>query len=102
GLLATSRRSATLVQMSPTSPPLPRRLAEAAAARLGFLDAPMSGTSAMVERGDCTIFVGGDPSRLAACRPVFAAIAKRTVHVGPVGSASLAKLATNLLVGLNT
>jgi 3-hydroxyisobutyrate dehydrogenase-like beta-hydroxyacid dehydrogenase len=102
GLLETMPRSATLIQMSTISPTLTRRLAEAAAARLGFLDAPMSGTSAMVERGDCTIFVGGDPSRLAACRPVFAAIAKRTVHVGPVGSASLAKLATNLLVGLNT
>jgi len=56
----------------------------------------------MVERGDCTIFAGGDAALVDACRPVFAAIAKRTVHVGPIGSASLAKLATNLLVGLNT
>src|SRR3989441_9755378 len=103
GLLGIVPRTATLIQMSTVSPTLTRRLAAAAdAAGIGFLDAPMSGTSAMVERGDCTIFVGGDPSRLAACRPVFAAIAKRTVHVGPVGSASLAKLATNLLVGLNT
>jgi len=69
---------------------------------IGFLDTPMSGTSAMVERGDCTIFAGGDAALVEACRPVFAAIARRTVHVGPIGSASLAKLATNLLVGLNT
>ena len=62
----------------------------------------MSGTSAMVERGDCTIFAGGDGALVDACRPLFAAIAKRTVHVGPIGSASLAKLATNLLVALNT
>ena len=89
--------------MSTISPTLTRRLGEAAAsAGVGFLDAPMSGTSAMVERGDCTIFAGGDASRIEACRPVFAAIAKRTVHVGPIGSASLAKLATNLLVALNT
>ncbi|HEU5319497.1 MAG TPA: NAD(P)-dependent oxidoreductase, partial [Methylomirabilota bacterium] len=103
GLLETMPPSATLLQMSTISPALTRRLAEAATAvGLAFLDTPMSGTSAMVERGDCTIFVGGDPARLAACRPVFEAIAKKTVHVGPVGSASLAKLATNLLVGLNT
>jgi len=102
GLLDTMPRSATLIQMSTISPTQTRRLAEATAAPLGFLDAPMSGTSAMVERGDCTIFVGGDPVRLEACRSVFAAIARRTIHVGPVGSASLAKLATNLLVGLNT
>jgi 3-hydroxyisobutyrate dehydrogenase-like beta-hydroxyacid dehydrogenase len=103
GLLAGLARSATLIQMSTISPTLTRRLGEAAAsAGVGFLDAPMSGTSAMVERGDCTIFAGGDASRIEACRPVFAAIAKRTIHVGPIGSASLAKLATNLLVALNT
>ena len=103
GLLEIAPRSATLVQMSTISPTLTRRLAEAAAAAgIGFLDAPMSGTSAMVERGDCTIFAGGDPAVIDACRTMFAAIARRTTHVGPAGSASLAKLATNLLVGLNT
>ena len=103
GLLAIVPRTATLIQMSTISPTQTRRLAEgAAAAGIGFLDAPMSGTSAMVERGDCTIFAGGDPALVEACRPVFAAIAKKTIHVGPVGSASLAKLAANLLVALNT
>ena len=103
GLLGLLPRSATLIQMSTISPTQTRRLAEgAAAAGIRFLDAPMSGTSAMVERGDCTIFAGGDPGLIEACRPVFAAIGKRTIHVGPAGSASLAKLAANLLVALNT
>jgi 3-hydroxyisobutyrate dehydrogenase-like beta-hydroxyacid dehydrogenase len=103
GLVQSLRRTATVIQMSTISPTLTRRLGEAAAlVGLGFLDAPMSGTSAMVERGDCTIFAGGDGALVDACRPLFAAIAKRTVHVGPIGSASLAKLATNLLVALNT
>jgi 3-hydroxyisobutyrate dehydrogenase-like beta-hydroxyacid dehydrogenase len=103
GLFESLSASAIVIQMSTISPTLTRRLAAlAASARVGFLDAPMSGTSAMVERGDCTIFAGGDAALVDACRPVFAAIARRTVHVGPAGSASLAKLATNLLVGLNT
>jgi len=103
GLIETMARDATIIQMSTISPDLTRRLGEAAAAkRVGFLDAPMSGTSAMVARGDCTIIVGGDLARVQACRPAFDAIARRTVHVGAVGMASLAKLATNLLVGLNT
>ena len=103
GLLEIGPRTTTLIQMSTISPTQTRRLAEgAAAAGIGFLDAPMSGTSAMVERGDCTIFAGGDPALVEACRPVFAAIGKRTIHVGPAGSASLAKLAANLLVALNT
>lgn len=103
GLLEAAPREAAIIQMSTISPTLTRTLAEAAAARgVGFLDAPMSGTSAMVARGDCMIFAAGDPARVEACRPVFDAIARKTVYVGPAGTASLAKLATNLLVGLHT
>ena len=103
GLIEAAPPRATLIQMSTISPELTRRLAKAVAAkRFGFLDAPMSGTSAMVERGDCAIFVAGDRKRAAACQPVFDAIAKKTFYVGDAGMASLAKLATNLLVGLNT
>jgi 3-hydroxyisobutyrate dehydrogenase-like beta-hydroxyacid dehydrogenase len=103
GLLETAPPTATIVQMSTISPALTRALGAAAARRgLGFLDAPMSGTSAMVARGDCTIFVAGDRARADACRPVFDAIARTTLYVGETGLASLAKLATNLLVGLNT
>jgi 3-hydroxyisobutyrate dehydrogenase-like beta-hydroxyacid dehydrogenase len=103
GLIATAPPDCMLIQMSTISPELTRRLGQAAVIKgLGFLDAPMSGTSAMVERGDCAIFVAGDRARADACRPIFDAIAKKTVYVGDVGMASLAKLATNLLVGLNT
>lgn len=103
GLLETAPRSAALIQMSTISPALTRALGAAAQAKgLGFLDTPMSGTSSMVARGDCTIYVGGDRALGDRCRPVFDAIAKKTAYVGEVGLAMLAKLATNLLVGLNT
>src|SRR3989442_10609883 len=103
GLLGIVPRPATLIQMSTVSPPLTRRLAEAAAAAgIGFLDAPMSGTSTMVERGDCTIFAGGDAAVVEACRDVFHAIGKSTIHVGPAGSAALAKPAAHLPAALNT
>ena len=103
GLIETAPLNCTLIQMSTISPELTRRLGEAAATKgLVFLDAPMSGTSAMVERGDCAIFVAGERARADACQPIFDAIAKKTHYVGDIGMASLAKLATNLLVGLNT
>lgn len=103
GLIETGQPPTTVIQMSTIPPDLTRRLANAAEAKsLGFLDAPMSGTSAMVERGDCAIFVAGDRSRADACLPIFEAIARKTHYVGEVGMASLAKLATNLLVGVHT
>jgi len=103
GILETATRGATLIQMSTISPDLTRRLAKAALTKsIGFLDSPMSGTSAMVARGDCVIYVAGNRARSNACLPIFNAIAKKTFYVGEAGMASLAKLAINLLVGLNT
>jgi 2-hydroxy-3-oxopropionate reductase len=103
GLVETASNKTLIIQMSTISPDLTRRLHETAVARgLGFLDAPISGTSAMVARGDCTILVGGDTAHVQRCQPVFEAIARRTVHLGAVGMAALAKLVTNLLVALNT
>lgn len=103
GLIDTVPRQTVLMQMSTISPELTRRLGAAAAAnRIPFLDTPISGTSSMVARGDCTILVGGDTATLERCRPIFDAIARRTVPVGTVGMAALAKLVTNLLVALNT
>jgi 2-hydroxy-3-oxopropionate reductase len=103
GVLDSAGPGTVVLQMSTISPPLTRALGEAAAARgVAFLDTPMSGTASMVARGDCTIFVGGDAALAERCRPVLEAIARRFVHVGAVGDACLAKLAANLLVGLNT
>jgi 3-hydroxyisobutyrate dehydrogenase-like beta-hydroxyacid dehydrogenase len=102
GLLDAAPKSAVLLQMSTIAPGLATRLGDAALARgFRFLDTPISGTSTMVARGQCTIFVGGDEAVAAACRSVFDAIAAKTVHVGGVGMASVAKLAANLLGGIN-
>jgi len=103
GLVERAPRDAVLLQMSTISPPLARRLGETCAAQgVAFLDTPISGTSGMVARGDCTIYVGGEVAVAERCRPVFDAVAKKTAHIGPIGAATLAKLVTNLLVGLNT
>jgi 3-hydroxyisobutyrate dehydrogenase-like beta-hydroxyacid dehydrogenase len=102
GLLDTAARGTALLQTSTIGPGLAERLGEAARARgHAFLDTPISGTSTAVARGDGTIFVGGDAALLERCRPVFDAVAAKTVHVGPVGAASVAKLAANLVGGIN-
>ena len=103
GVLENAHRDTVIIQMSTISPSLARRMGDAAAARgYRFLDAPISGTSAMVAAGDCALLVGGDTNYLEFCRPLLATIAHRIIHIGEVGAASLAKLATNLLVALNT
>jgi 3-hydroxyisobutyrate dehydrogenase-like beta-hydroxyacid dehydrogenase len=101
GLLEAAPPGITICQMSTVSPALVSALGEAAArAGLTLLDTPISGTSAVVARGEATVFVGGDEDRFRALRPVFDAIAATTVHLGDVGTAAVAKLAANLVSGV--
>ena len=103
GVLAGARAGQTLVQMSTISPALTERLAREAEARgVAFLDCPVSGTSAMVARGDGILFVGGAPAVFERWRPLLETILPRAFHVGRAGQAMVVKLAANLLVGLHT
>lgn len=103
GVLEGARQSTVIIQMSTISPSLAERL-EAVARERGaaFLDAPVSGTSAMVARRDCVITVGGDRDAFERSRPILDAIARRVFHVGRCGMGSQVKLVTNLIMGLNT
>jgi len=102
GLLEAAPKTAVLMQMSTISPELSRQLGEAAASRgFRFLEVPISGTSTVVMRGGGTMFVGGDAALAETCRPVCDAIAAKTVYVGGVGDASVAKLAANLIGGMS-
>ena len=65
---------------------------------VGYVEAPLSGSSQSIERGEAAMFVGGDPS---GCEDILAAISTQRHAVGAVGMAARAKLATNLVLGLN-
>jgi 3-hydroxyisobutyrate dehydrogenase-like beta-hydroxyacid dehydrogenase len=49
-----------------------------------LLDAPVSGSVPVVERGQLTVMVGGDPAALARVRPVLATFAAQVFHLGPL------------------
>ncbi|MBI4014150.1 MAG: NAD(P)-dependent oxidoreductase [Candidatus Rokubacteria bacterium] len=103
GVVAGARAGQTLVQMSTISPALTERLAREAGARgLAFLDCPVSGTSAMVARGEGILLVGGERAVFERWRPLLETILPRAVYIGRAGQATVVKLAANLLVGLHT
>jgi putative dehydrogenase len=102
-LVARRRPGQTIVQMSTISPALTRRLAREVDARgMHFLDCPISGTSAMVERGDGVVFVGGERAVFERWRPMLDAVLPRPVYVGEAGQAMVLKLVANLLVALHS
>jgi len=75
------------------------RLASELAARgVRFLDAAVSGTSAMAWEKDLIVVAGGRAEDFEACRPLFAGFARAAYHMGPAGSGALAKLIINLVL----
>ena len=83
----------------------PDRLA-ALAARVAprsvhFLEVPISGTSRQVAVGDGVGLVGGERDLMAHAAPMLDAICPRRYYLGSVGNGSRAKLAVNLILGLN-
>ncbi|HXW40743.1 MAG TPA: NAD(P)-dependent oxidoreductase [Xanthobacteraceae bacterium] len=69
--------------------------------KLRFLEVPVSGTSAQVRAGDGVGLIGGDPAIAQAAASVLDALFPRRFHIGKVGDAGCAKLAINLILGLN-
>src|SRR5262249_37609895 len=66
---------------------------------LAFLEVPVSGTSEQVRRHQGVALVGGEAA--AAIAPVLDALFGSRFHIGRVGDGSRAKLAVNLILGLN-
>jgi 3-hydroxyisobutyrate dehydrogenase-like beta-hydroxyacid dehydrogenase len=77
-------------------------LAERVAARgLRLLETPVSGASGQVSRGDGVGLIGGDRQTAAAVEPILGALFPTYFHIGKVGDGGRAKLAVNLMLGLN-
>jgi 3-hydroxyisobutyrate dehydrogenase-like beta-hydroxyacid dehydrogenase len=77
-------------------------LGERVAARgLRLLETPVSGASGQVSRGEGVGLIGGDPQTAAAVEPILRALFPTSFHIGKVGDGGRAKLAVNLVLGLN-
>ena len=83
----------------------PVKLAELAhqltAENIRFIEAPLSGSSVQIENGQATLLLGGEVQHIESMSPILNALATSQVHVGGAGMAAKAKLATNLVLGLN-
>jgi 3-hydroxyisobutyrate dehydrogenase-like beta-hydroxyacid dehydrogenase len=76
-------------------------LAARVAENLRFLEAPVSGTSEQVRQGDGTGLIGGDARIAQAAADVLDALFPKRFHLGKAGDGGRAKLAVNLILGLN-
>jgi 3-hydroxyisobutyrate dehydrogenase-like beta-hydroxyacid dehydrogenase len=98
GIAECARPGTVLIDLSTNAPAMVRHLHKRLAARgMPMLDAPVTGGVVRAEEGSIVVMAGGDTAVFEAHRALLAAFSGQVVHVGPVGSASVAKLINNML-----
>ena len=91
------------IDMSTIAPSASRTIGERLAERgIVFLDAPVTGSKPKAEDGTLTIMVGGDAGGFERALPLFEAMGKLVLHVGPQGHGSMVKLINNTIAAVNT
>ncbi len=97
-MLPAMKPGADWIEMSTVSRDDVLRLsALAAEAGVGCLECPVTGGVHLALRGEITVLVGGEEARFLRHRPALEAMGNRIIHMGPLGSAAIIKVITNML-----
>ncbi len=101
GALAAMSPGAIAIDSSTLTVAWMRELGAQAGSRgVAFLDAPVTGSKPQAEQGALNFLVGGDAATAERAAPLFAAMGRGMVHVGPTGSGALLKLINNFMCGV--
>ena len=102
GILESKTHPRYIIDTTTGEPDETAALAQRLARRgIYFLDAPFSGSSQQVRDKEVIFMVGGDKKAFEECKDIFDALGEKVFYVGESGSGSKAKLAGNLILGLN-
>jgi 2-hydroxy-3-oxopropionate reductase len=92
GIIHGVQRDSVVIDMSTISPRVTREIASVLKAKgVHMLDAPVSGGEKGAIEGTLSIMAGGEAAIFERCRPIFEAMGKVIVHVGPIGSGQIVK-----------
>lgn len=99
---AIKGRTPLLIDSSTIDVTTVRKLAaEAAAAGLDLLDAPVSGGVGGATAGTLTFMVGGSDAGFARAEPVLRAMGRAIIHAGASGAGQAAKACNNMMLAIN-
>lgn len=102
GVMEGTSPGSVVIDCSTISPAVARDVGAALAERrVAFLDAPISGGDIGAKAGTLAIMVGGETEAFERCLPVFEAMGKTIVHVGPSGAGQVVKLCNQVAGALN-
>jgi 3-hydroxyisobutyrate dehydrogenase-like beta-hydroxyacid dehydrogenase len=102
GVAAGAGERLLCVDMSTIAPADARSIAaDLAASGIGFVDAPVTGSSPKADDGTLTIMVGGEDADVQRAWPLFEAMGETIVHVGALGHGQTIKLINNAVAATN-
>lgn len=101
GVIHGAAAGSVVVDMSTISPVVTREMAQALTQRgVEMLDAPVSGGDVGAINGTLSIMAGGKAEIFARVRPLFEAMGKNIVHIGPNGAGQVAKGCNQIIAGV--
>lgn len=99
GLAAGLRPGTVVLEMSTVAPSTVQTVEPlVSGAGAVLLDAPVSGSVPVVQRGELTVLVGGAADALERVRPALESFSRRVLHLGALGAGATMKLAVNSVV----
>jgi 2-hydroxy-3-oxopropionate reductase len=102
GVFDSAGPGTLVIDFSSIRPDVSAALAEQARAKgLRMLDAPVSGGEAGARDGALSIMVGGEQTDFDEAKPIFDAVGRTIVLVGPSGAGQTVKAANQLIVAVN-
>jgi 3-hydroxyisobutyrate dehydrogenase len=103
GAVAAATAGAIVIDSSTNTPAMAREVAQAAAARrVQYLDAPVSGSLAQAQGKELVFMVGGEAAAFERAQPVLKAMGRMAKHMGASGTGATIKLINNMLSGAAT
>jgi 3-hydroxyisobutyrate dehydrogenase-like beta-hydroxyacid dehydrogenase len=102
GILANLKAGQTYIDLSTNAPSMVKKIGAAMAAKgIHMLDAPVSGGTTGAEAATIAIMVGGDKKVFDDALPVLQSFSAKVIHMGPLGTGTVAKLVNNMMAFCN-
>ena len=101
--IAAMKSGSTFVDMSTVSPAISAEVDAACKAKgIGYLRAPVSGSTVLAEGGKLTILASGPKSEYDKVLPLFELMGAKVFHVGDGDQSRYLKLMLNMMIGISS
>jgi len=102
GILSAERKPTIIIDTTTGDPVKTEEISKLLAKEeISYMDATISGSSKAIEERNGIFMIGGKRKDFKSLQPLYETLCKNYIYVGKAGTGARAKLAVNLVMGLN-